>query len=217
MNADKIEERDFYDATIPAWERHYARPRSMQEYPDENLVRLVKRFPLGPVLDYGCGSGRHIHLLLNEGFTEVYGTDISQTALRSCSELYPDIRFIMPDEIISNDGGFRLPFEDESLAAIIAWGVLHYNSEEAIRSLLQEFARVLRPGGVLAGTLRAAGDTHFRSNTDMADVRIATYELDEARALISSQFPQTDFGYAERSPVGELSRKICHWLFFSIR
>jgi len=196
--------------TTAAWDEHYGRDRARQSYPDENLVRIVKQIEPGAALDYGCGSGRHVALLLNEGFSPVYGTDISETALQLCESTYPDARFFP-----IKDGSVSLP--DHSLRLVLLWGVLHYNSDDGIDAILNESIRLLAPDGVLAGTLRAVGDTHFADNSDINDAFIRYFTQEEALNLLSSRFEDVKLGYSERSPIGELSRRICHWTFLCRR
>ena len=70
------------------WETHYKRDRSALFFPDENLVRLLKKAldasPKNPeflALDLGCGSGRHLSLCRDLGIPRVIGTDRSLQGL----------------------------------------------------------------------------------------------------------------------------------------
>jgi SAM-dependent methyltransferase len=110
------------------------------------------------------------------------------------------------------------PLRSASLAAVVAWGVLHYNSPEEILGVLAETGRVLAPGGKFLGTLRAAGDSHFASNGDMLGAAIRFFSETEARQLLQGAgFTNVQLGYAERAPVGELERRVCHWIFSAER
>ena len=60
------------------WNKHYTREKSILTYPDENLVRLLKNYlnkkntsELNAV-DIGCGSGRHVSLLKDNGSYQDY-------------------------------------------------------------------------------------------------------------------------------------------------
>ena len=70
-----------------SWETHYTAGKSELLYPDENLVRLLKKNRLlgSPgdltAVDLGCGSGRHLRLLSDLGITRVIGLDASYNAL----------------------------------------------------------------------------------------------------------------------------------------
>ncbi|MBI3395801.1 MAG: class I SAM-dependent methyltransferase, partial [Spirochaetia bacterium] len=96
-------------------------------------------------------------------------------------------------------------------------GVLHYNDVRAIDSMLKEVRRILKSGGHFLGTLRAVGDSHLETNADLPDVQVRFFSESEARSLIAAVFENVELGYAERSPVGQLDRRVCHWIFRAIK
>ncbi len=194
------------------WDAHYQRKRSRLSYPDENLVRLLVAaegtdlFP-GPVLDFGCGSGRHSLLLAERGWSNVTGLDVSETSVQACRNLVPEGNF----SVVPESG--RLPFGEGSFSVVIAWGVLHYNNEATRRLIQSEIARVLRPGGLFLGTLRADSETHVQTNADLPDAVVELFDEQRARSTLAEHFSDVELGYMERSPIGDLSRKIAHWFF----
>lgn len=196
-----------------AWNTHYDRSRSVLDYPDENLVRLLQKQPRGPALDYGCGSGRHVRLLHDLRFSPVYATDASDRALDMCRERFGVAGQAQIIRLPQMDAGPHIPVSDRAFQTIVCWGVLHYNPPETVAALLGEFRRILKPEGVLLGTLRAASDTHFRTNPDMDGAEIFYYDEASARASLSAVFEDVRLGYAERAPVGDLDHRICHWVF----
>lgn len=200
------------DATREAWERHYGRQKSRQHYPDENLVRLLSQLDSGPALDLGCGSGRHLKLLHETGFAPLYGCDTSETSLEISGEICPSAKLfrIQPE---AENNGFHIPLPDRHSQVVVCWGVLHYNSDPLVAAMLNEVCRVLRPGGVLIGTLRSVGDSHFRENPDMDGAAIRFFDEGDARELLGRYFDSVELGYAERSPVGALDQRVCHWIF----
>ena len=66
---------------------------------------------------------------------------------------------------------------------------------------------------MLLGTLRAAGDTHFRANPDMEGGAVQLLDEPGARKFLAGAFAHVRLGYAERTPVGDLGARVCHWLF----
>lgn len=69
----------------------------------------------GRALDFGCGNGVFTGLIRHvlPGW-EVYGTEISRTALRNAAMLHPDCRFLPPQEV-ELPGGFDFIFSHHVL------------------------------------------------------------------------------------------------------
>jgi len=89
------------------------------------------------ILDVGCGTGATMCFLDHYG--QVYGIDISETALYFCQE-----RLLSG---LSRASALRLPFADDSFSLITAFDVLYH--EEVVDDLtaLREFHRVCKKGG----------------------------------------------------------------------
>ncbi|MBE7411198.1 MAG: class I SAM-dependent methyltransferase [Leptospiraceae bacterium] len=193
------------------WDNHYKKEKSKLKYPDENLVRILSSLPnRGKALDFGAGSGRHSVLLKDFGF-EVYAADYSEKSIEQIQLLNLDIH-----TSIVGSPPFRLQSEEFDL--IVNWGVLHYNTLEESIKILKEFYRILKPGGILAGTIRSKNDTYLKvKNTeiqieDLKGGQIFLYSFDELKDLLKD-FSYSEFGYSERSPIGKLEERICHWIF----
>jgi SAM-dependent methyltransferase len=148
-------------------------------------------------------------------FAPLYGADLSRNSLAICRELCPGARLLeIAGDTDATGSGFRLPpIADGSLQVVVIWGVFHYNSEATIQAMLTEICRMLRPDGLCLGTLRAVGDTHFHDNPDMAGATLRLFDESGTRKLLGAHFSEVRLGYAERSPVGELERRVCHWIF----
>jgi SAM-dependent methyltransferase len=115
----------------------------------------------GPVVDLGCGHGRHAARLNGEGplAGRVVGLELDELSLR---ERLPGFLAVRAD--------FReLPFRAGSLAGAYAWySTLFIFTDEEHAALLREVARCLRPGGRLVlhtvphGRLAAEPRASFR-------------------------------------------------------
>jgi ubiquinone/menaquinone biosynthesis C-methylase UbiE len=93
----------------------------------------------GPVLDFGCGFGRHFNIL-KEFTNEIHGVDINQWALDKARESEPNGQFWLYQ-------GGDLPFSDKTFKTIMSWTVLQHVPAPEIYALGKEFDRVLGPGG----------------------------------------------------------------------
>ena len=101
----------------------------------------------GRVLDFGCGTGEIARAVAAVGL-QVTGCDISELMLRSASSQDPDGAV----EWIQLDAQWRkLPFSSGTFDAIVAASVLEYVEDPS--AVLDECARVLRPGGLLVCTV----------------------------------------------------------------
>lgn len=213
------EERFNPEKTRNAWNDHYYRDRSVQRFPDENLVRLLSGLERGPALDFGCGSGRHLNLLSELGFSPVYGMDWSSKSVEICRKLYPDCSVdLSPDtSLLSGEFNgtelYRFPYHDEMFNVVILWGVLHYNSPEAMNAILREVNRILKRDGVVLGTLRSSADTHFKKNPDINRADITFFRQSDAEELLEKNFSNVKLGHITRSAVGDLESIVAHWVF----
>jgi SAM-dependent methyltransferase len=116
---------------------------------DEGEAELAVRMALGaapelgagPVLDLGCGAGRHLKALHRVN-PEAVGMDLSPTLLRlGQGEL--EGRLLRGDMR-------ALPFRDGCLAGTCLWFTpFGYFSDAGNEALIRDLARVIRPGGVL--------------------------------------------------------------------
>jgi len=201
--------------TKAIWDNHYKKEKSRLKYPDENLVRILSTIPnKGKALDFGAGSGRHSILLKEIGF-EVTSVDYSEASVQQIKDTYPDINA----SIVENP---PFNFADEEFDLIINWGVLHYNTKEDSFKIVSEFHRILKKGGILTGTIRSTEDTHLKTKNkeiqleDLKGGQIFLYGLDDLKKILA-QFQFSEFGYSERTPLGKLDERICHWIFKTIK
>ncbi|HVG63750.1 MAG TPA: class I SAM-dependent methyltransferase [Hyalangium sp.] len=96
----------------------------------------------GPIIDLGCGHGRHAAPLNTSGplADRIIGLDLDPYSLSHRLPGFPAVR-----------GDLRaLPFQPRSLAGAYAWySTLFAFSDTENRVILQEVARCLRPGALL--------------------------------------------------------------------
>jgi SAM-dependent methyltransferase len=95
----------------------------------------------GPVADLGCGPG-HITAHLQELGVDAFGIDLSPAMIEVARREHPGLRF----EVGSMTD---LDLPDASVAGVLGWWSLVHVPDDAIRTVLGHFHRVLRPGGPL--------------------------------------------------------------------
>ncbi|MCW7472550.1 SAM-dependent methyltransferase [Leptospira levettii] len=196
------------------WDKHYERPKSKLNFPDENLVRLLSKIdpPNRKALDFGCGSGRHTFLLQSFGY-EVKACDNAKTTIDLLTKSEPSIEFLHTPNL-------PLPFGQNEFAVIVSWGVFHYNNRSDAKELLSSLYQSLTPNGYLLGSIRAEGDTHLGLSqgtinlTDLSGGYAETYSLQDLKDFLSI-FSEVSIGYTERTPLGKLTERICHWFFLA--
>jgi SAM-dependent methyltransferase len=110
-----------------------------------HLRQLLERRPAGPLLDLGCYDGQFITRVLKpmpSGIVGLVGLDVSRSALHAA------VRRGLLGVCAQIEAG--LPLRDESFATVVAAEVIEHVFDT--QALVNEAARVLRPGGWLAIT-----------------------------------------------------------------
>jgi Methylase involved in ubiquinone/menaquinone biosynthesis len=99
------------------------------------------------ILDFGCGWGRVTRFFLRDIEPDrVWGVDHYDNAIEVCRQTNPWQHFRQINPFPPMD------FRDSTFDLIFAYSVFSHLSETAQRLWLAEFARLLRPGGVLIAT-----------------------------------------------------------------
>ena len=114
---------------------------------DRDLYRRLAGLATpGPGLDAGCGPGAlEMSYLAELGF-EMYGLDAVAENIEVARSLRPEFA----DRLRTADIQEPLPFDDAGFEVVLCNAVIqHIPREVTFSNVLPEFARVLRPGGVL--------------------------------------------------------------------
>lgn len=122
-------------------------PDTRYEAPvDLAMVRhFVDAMPDRPaaVLDAGCGTGRMITFLTElDGALKITGSDLSPGMLAQAGSRHPDLDLVAASHA-------ALPFDDDRFDGLLAWYSVIHTPPHELGAVFDEFARVLRPGGVL--------------------------------------------------------------------
>jgi ubiquinone/menaquinone biosynthesis C-methylase UbiE len=117
------------------------------------LQELVARLHRGAkVLDAGCGAGVPVTRILSQLF-DVTGVDFAQTQIEMARQLVPDAKFICHDIVDLN-----LP--EASLDAVCSYYAIIHIPRQEHQKLLQNFYRMLKPGGLALLCLGASNIEH---------------------------------------------------------
>jgi len=212
---------------MPTWDELYANPTILPipEEPEPLVVRALEALPAPPstpVLDIGCGGGRHLVWLERQGFP-AHGADSAPNGLRRARAWLQ--REERPVRIALADMR-TLPFASDSFGAAIAYHVLYHGRRADVQRALAEIERVLRDEALFVGTLlsnrawkhgegtRLEHLTYVQARGPEAGVPHHYCDEGEARALLAG-FDVDSLALDEFSD--EDGRRHSHWEFVAIR
>lgn len=102
------------------------------------------------VLDFGCGWGRYIRLLMKDvGAGALHGADVDPDMIGFCRISGLPARFAVMPPLGPTE------YPDGTFDLIFAYSVFSHLSEEAYEVWMREFVRILRPGGLIVFTTQA--------------------------------------------------------------
>lgn len=135
------------------------------------------------LLDFGTGWARIARCFLRDIRAEnIVGIDVEASLINVCQSTFPGPRFLSCDAMPPTT------LADTSIDFIVGYSVFSHLSEAACRAWLVEFARILKPGGMVALTTR--GRWFF-------DYAASLTSTDSYSQALSKMFP--DFAEARAS------------------
>ncbi len=189
------------------WEELHKEIRHQPKYPSEEVIRFVKRNfkEKSKILDDGCGAGRHVFYLAEEGH-EPFGIDISSIGVKCTKDRLSKAGYKFDDNIFVSSCE-HLPFEENSFDGIISYGVFYYLRIHEIKKAVDEIYRVLRKGGKALVVLRSIEDYRFNSETvnELNSHECVIDEKDETRSAFKENGMHMQF--FDREEVKELFRE----------
>jgi SAM-dependent methyltransferase len=146
-------------------------------------ARGVSRDDMGRVLDFGCGWGRIYRFFLRHAPpAHLIGIDIDDHCIELCRSAMPYGTFLRSPVLPP------LAFDPASLDVITAYSVFSHLSQASFERWLDEFRRLLAPGGFLFFTtlkiehldvwdrLAVSGNEHYRDALARAAFSRAAWE-----------------------------------------
>jgi ubiquinone/menaquinone biosynthesis C-methylase UbiE len=127
---------------------------------DSEDVRLLREFigrlpARAKVLDAGCGAGIPVSQILSEQF-DVTGVDFSEAQIELARRNVPNAQFLCQDMT-------KLEFPDSVFDGITSYYAIIHIPREEHPSLLANFYRILKPGGI---ALLCLGAEHLIDDLD---------------------------------------------------
>jgi len=168
--------------------------------PDRHLLwydyaELWLSFPLGRVLDYGCGNGAFLQRLAARG-ADCTGVDIdAERVAVGVPEVRHRLTAIQPDE--------PLPFPNGSFDTVVILEVIEHVRDE--RAVLSELGRVLAPGGHLLLTTPHKGLLTFLDPGNVKFVMPRLHRFIHRTLLRRKAYYEQRFGDARRSNQGMIA------------
>jgi ubiquinone/menaquinone biosynthesis C-methylase UbiE len=138
-----------------------------------SLIEQLNLPASAAILEVGCSAGPLLLQLQQAGFTNLTGIDISETAIALGQK-----RGL---QSISVMDGAKLAFPDAAFDLIIASDVLEHIADDA--KAMQEWARVLKPGGRLIVFVPAF--QHLCSSHDVFNHHFRRYTKEQLKSIVT--------------------------------
>ena len=133
----EVYQKSNYDRGLSAWFL-----RKSHEWCEE---RFTKNDMFEKVLEVGAGTGEHIKYIRHR-FNEYWATDANLTMLNQVTEKAMSEK--IGNVFVQEEDATKLSFSDGNFDRVIATHVLEHIPEP--HKVLKEWARVIKPGGILS-------------------------------------------------------------------
>lgn len=175
--------RETYDAVADEYaSRHVDRTGIMDQFD-----RFCDLLDDGPVLDVGCGPGWETAELARRGYCTL-GIDVSRELLRHARAHLDDALSASTflDASVAAMDMRHLGLPGDAFGGIWACASVHHVSRDTASTVLEEFARTLRPGGALAVSVKRGDGTRTGDAYPDDERRFTCYQPDELEAMLEA-------------------------------
>lgn len=189
------------------WDLHYKEIRSNNPFiwPDVQVARLVSKSKLtenANVLDLGCGEGRNIRLLCENGYS-ITGIDQSKHALAIVKKLYniDSCNLICSDAVEAMSS-----LSNDTFDLVLCWGLMHYIAETS--SILNEINKVLKKGGKTI--ISFSSNNEKRETIDSVKKYFSQEEIENL--IDSAKLKIVDIGLIENNFIKDNKIESYYWV-----
>lgn len=141
------------------WDKSYENKDNYLLYPNEEVIRFLNKYIERKTsfkiknknklfLDIGCGAGRHIKFILENGYF-CYGVDISSKALSYAKSMLDLEKYTNKDYKLFNCNSSQIPLPSETIDYIIAEATLDSMPDFDIKKTIIEAERLLKKNGLI--------------------------------------------------------------------
>ncbi len=170
------------------WEQYYKRiekegvPEALKgpRRQVKELVPLLKKRGAEKILDLGCGFGRHLAFLAEQGF-KVAGQEISETALRMCKRALEEKN--LRAELV-HSSMVKIPFPDNYFDAVLCITTLAHARKSDIKQTVNEVRRVLKKGGIFFFNVPSTGDSRYGTGKEVEPRTFLTEEYGYGKGIL---------------------------------
>lgn len=166
------------------WENFYKDNNRFHLEPHEMFKKVVthlRQVGSHKVLDLGCGNGRHLVALAEEGFA-VEGVDFSPSAVDLAQNWLQEKWFEYRVSIADLHDEIK-SLEKDSFGGIFAVDSIHYGSDLDFTNSLREINRLLVTGGLLFLVVPT-----MDSKIDRRNIEQLTFTEEQIRNLLADHF-----------------------------
>lgn len=157
------------DTAYQAWQQNWASESGRAHWiePEADVIAAVGQLTQQaglPVLDLGCGVGRHALYLASLGFN-VSACDASPQGIAVTAE---EARKRGLSLDLTEGHMTDLPYETGQFAYVLSWNVIYHGDPQVVRQAISEIHRVLRPGGIYQGTMMSKRNESYNKGREIA-------------------------------------------------
>lgn len=149
------------------------------------------------IIEVGSGPA-HDSIPFAQRGAKITALDYSNEGLQLAQQMYADLK--LPISTVQGDA-MKLPFEDHSFDMAFNGGVLEHFTDEQLESVIDEMARVVRPGGIVLAFCPNRHNIFYQ--THLRRIQKHSYEFERAftAAELKHRFEARGFQFVKTSGV----------------